>query len=51
VNRSSGTGDVSGGLQEKIKALLEAVGNDCLDFEQLGDLMDLTRNEGSAVQN
>jgi Domain of unknown function (DUF4351) len=43
-------GDVSGDLQEKIKALplerLEALGEDCLDFEQLGDLIGwLARNE------
>jgi Domain of unknown function (DUF4351) len=43
-------GDVFGDLQEKIKALplerLEALGEDCLNFEQLGDLRGwLARNE------
>jgi predicted transposase YdaD len=42
--------NISGDLPEKIKALplerLEALGEDCLDFEQLSDLMSwLARNE------
>jgi Domain of unknown function (DUF4351) len=48
LNRKLGA--VSGDLQEKIKALplerLEALSEDCLDFEQLSDLMNwLAKNE------